>query len=162
MKLVLVSMIIIFPAVSWYYLQSGLNYRKAALEELKPKGDLTRDVTKIDQLKGKTTLIQLQDVDMVKLNSIYNQYQLAETFQVLSHIESDDLSKKWYVLDDLSLAALRNQYETASFVLVDTSLQVRNTYAHSDEDFIKMVEHLAIVMPRKKDKDIKIRREEEI
>lgn len=53
------------PAVSWFYLRSGLNWRKAAVAELADYGKIAKapiiwpDGTWEDQLKGKVTVVHI-------------------------------------------------------------------------------------------------------
>jgi hypothetical protein len=49
-------------------------------------------------------------------------------------------------------------YEGKNFVLVDTSLNIRNSYSQSDEEIRKLIEHVAIVIPRQKESDIQLKK----
>ncbi len=89
---------------------------------------------------------------------IYDQFGKAETFQLWT--KSGNTSKSnWHSLPDSSIHLLSKSYPNASYVLIDTALNVRNIYYGNPSDVIKeVVSHVAIVLPRKKEKDIKMKK----
>ncbi|MBK8817630.1 MAG: hypothetical protein IPN49_00520 [Saprospiraceae bacterium] len=147
-----VGILLIFvPLGSWFYLKQGLDYRKNALEELKPKDNLDSIPDSLNVFKYKTTLLVLKENEKI-LNScdlIYDQFKDAFTFQIVGNIN------KPYAIpfSHKILSSLKGG--NASFAIIDTSLQIRNLYSTETKDLKKMVEHLAIVIPRIKEKDIK-------
>lgn len=164
MKKMLVSigviiLVVILPAGSWYYLQTGLDYRKAALKELTAQGAF--DVSTIggeQWLKSKTTLLHLESNQEEISKRIYDQFGEAETFNLWSPSVSILGKKNWQVLADSSQVQIKETYPEASFVLIDTAMQVRHVYNDKTESIVKdLISHIAIVLPRKKDKDIKMK-----
>lgn len=143
-----------FPLLSWYYLQTGLDYRKELEGELVTKGSLADFGIKDDSLfKGKTTLWQLKDVsDKESLVKLYDQFDQSPTFQLLSN---DDVQGKTVIPFDLSL--IRNEsLKAGTFALIDSSLQVRNIYPDFSKETIKnIVAHTAITLPLTKKRKIK-------
>jgi len=78
------SLLFIVPAGSWYYLQSGLNYRKAALKELEPKMKFESSIIGDEKIKSKTTLLQLKSVDSEVMPRVFDQYGKSQTYQIES------------------------------------------------------------------------------
>ena len=137
----------------------GLNYRKAALKELKTKGDFDPTViSQKDVFRSRTSLLQLKSDVKDYGVEIYDQYGKAESFQLWT--KNGNLTKgNWYSIPDSSLQLLSKLYPDASYILVDTSLSIRNIYYGDPIDVIKdVVSHVAIVLPRKKEKDIKMKK----
>lgn len=142
------SLIFILPAGSWWYLQSGYNYRKAALGILSPKDSLSNASLNIlmngvdfkEQLAGKTTCLAFVD-DAAFQSKYYDQYKKALSFQMIVGGDS------------LALSGMNK----AAYVLIDTSGYIRNTYENTREDQTKLIEHTAIILPRKIQKDIKFK-----
>lgn len=142
----------IVPLGSWYYLKKGLDYRKGALEDLKPKGVIQMSDNDLHTFKGKTTLWVL-DFDKAKesLPPIVDQFSDAYTFQLAGNFTE---YKNTYTPDSLIQVYNTDQ---AVFALVDTAQQIRNFYSAEKEELRMMVEHLAIILPNAKDKDIKMK-----
>ncbi len=145
---VVMALIFILPAGSWWYLQSGYNYRKAALGILSPKDSLSNTSLNIlmhgkdfkDQLKGKTTCLALID-DAAFQTKYFDQYRKALSFQMI--VGGDSLAIKGL--------------DKAAYVLIDTSGYIRNTYGETREEQTKLIEHTAIILPRKIQKDVKFK-----
>lgn len=148
--IVLGALLVIVPVGSWFYLQKGLDYRKQALEELKAKKQLPAIPDSLNIFKGKTTLLFF---DFQKASDIMvpvvEQFKDAYTFQIAgSKNEAGFPEVADFVLDSLRM-------QDKLFALIDTSGAVRNYYADDVKDLKNMVEHLAIVLPQPKEKDIK-------
>lgn len=159
-------LIIIVPFGSWYYLQTGLNYRKASIEELKPKGDINDLTNRADIFKNSTSLVfnskvaeDLRD----KVEIIFEQYESGLSFQLVE-LSTDSMHDKFgsnhLIFGD---SILSPEFDSnAAFALIDTSGSLRNYYNNSQEDISKLVEHLAIVIPLPKRKDIKMKNGQDI
>lgn len=157
-KFAVVALIILFPLASWYYLNTGLDYRKTALQEVKTKGKFkfTSEVGSV-HLKDYTTVLFADknlDTEMIK---IYNQYKQAPGFQMIELTRDTSTTKDWdqllvsqHVLDTIA------QEENKIF-LIDKDLELRKSYSNSNEDFKLLVKHIAIVIPRDIEPDIKLR-----
>jgi len=150
--LVLIVMLGIVPLGSWYYLKQGLDYRKNALEELKPKSSVEWMGEAASPFAGKTTLWVLdssaaEDV----LPPVIDQFSDAYTFQLAGHWNGEGVV---YIPDSLLNIYAKSG---AVFALVDTAKQIRNYYSGDTAELRKMVEHLAVLLPNVKDKDIKMK-----
>lgn len=153
-KIALVLLIVGFPLASWYYLNTGLEYRKTALKLLAPKGVIdTKGIFPASDFKGYTTVLfsgdELRD-DMLR---IYDQYEEAHTFH-MTELTSDTVNQaKWEVkmmsADDINLLLDEHLIQ-----LIDTEMQVRQKYTTTKEDITDLIEHIAIVLPREEEPDI--------
>jgi len=152
------SLLFIVPAGSWYYLQSGLNYRKAALKELEPKMKFESSIIGDEKIKSKTTLLQLKSVDSEVMPRVFDQYGKSQTYQMFSLDTPTELAPNWKQIPVTQAGIISNQFDGAGFVLVDTSMMVRNTYAADMEGVRKMIEHTSIILPRVREIDIKMKR----
>jgi hypothetical protein len=141
-------------------------YRLKALEELESKGALNKefysynasDTIKYASLKGKTVLMSpcgiSEEIDN-KIGLLEDQFSAAPTFLSL-RIEGTEIIKNidysnCYFIPQI----IYDEYFLEhSFVLLDTNLQIRNYFNADEESFKQMVEHLAIILPREKEKKI--------
>jgi len=153
------ALLFIVPAGSWYYLQSGLNYRKAALKELEPKMKFESNIIVADKVKSKTTLLQLKSVDNEVMPKVFDQYGKSQTFQMYSLDTPTELAPNWKSIPVTQADVLSGQFDEAGFVLIDTSMMVRNTYPADMEGVRKMIEHTSIILPRVREIDIKMKRD---
>jgi len=153
---VLLIVLVGLPIGSWYYLQTGFNYRKEALEYLKPKGEITIEDQSLE-LKNYTTLIQLNEDHEELLKKVYDQYSSSNTFQLFSTIDPIENRSNWKELSESSLSSLKMEHES-DFLLIDTEGQLRGEYIADKAGIKTMIEHISIVLPRVKEKDIKIKR----
>ena len=103
---VLLIVLVGLPIGSWYYLQTGFNYRKEALEYLKPKGEITIEDQSLE-LKNYTTLIQLNEDHEELLKKVYDQYSSSNTFQLFSTIDPIENRSNWKELSESSLSSLK-------------------------------------------------------
>lgn len=148
---VLGALLIIVPLGSWFYLQRGLEYRKSALTELKEKKHLPEIPDSVNVFKGKTTLLffDYQKASEI-LVPVVDQFKDAFTFQIAGSKNDNVFAEvPGFILDSLRM-------DGKLFAIVDTSGSVRNYYSSDMKDLKDMVEHLAIVLPQPKEKDIKI------
>jgi len=152
------ALVCIVPFGSWYYLQSGLNYRKDALKELEPKGEFMVSGFDNSILKSKTTLFQLLPVQKDVLPEIYEQYKKSETYQVITTANPVEESSNWLQINKETANTISSKYNNSAFILVDTSMMVRNTYPADMDGVRQMIEHTSIVLPRVKEIDIKMKK----
>lgn len=151
-------LIAIVPFGSWYYLQSGLNYRKEALKELEPKMKFEVEGFDDSLLKSKTTLLQVSNINNEILPEVYDQYSKSETYQVYSLQTPGEDSEDWFSLSGDLAKKISLQFDNSSLILVDTSGIVRNSYSSDPKEIAKMIEHTSIILPRIKEIDIKMRK----
>jgi hypothetical protein len=161
------------PAGSWYFLKDGFNWRKAKLEELAPKGrfldsyDFTsEDKAKIfEQTTYKTTLVKLNE-DLSKNDiALIDQFKKSRTFLFLvlsDHlITHEDFSSKQPLryINASNINTNNNQFRNANYMLIDTGGVVRQLYKGTDKETLtKIVEDIAVVLPRKITPDIEMKK----
>lgn len=151
-------MLFVLPLGSWYYLQSGLDYRKDALKELESKGEFQSSVLDINTLKSKTSLVHLKKVEDGVMNEIFEQYKGSNTFQMLSINEPKVETSNWIKIDDFTANSLSSSNDGAGFLLIDTSGMLRNSYPADREGVRKLIEHTSIILPRIKEMDVKLKK----
>ncbi|MGB4958785.1 MAG: hypothetical protein WBO36_04865 [Saprospiraceae bacterium] len=147
--------LVIVPFGSWYYLQKGLDYRKNALRELEIKDSLSIRVGTFRLFQNKTSLVVLDvsdDIYKIK-EALLEQYKSSIGFQILYPIAQSDV----VLLPEDLLKYFKSKYPDDTFVLVDESRMIRNTYKSDEASVKKLVEHIAIVLPRPKESDIKMK-----
>lgn len=147
--------LVIVPFGSWYYLQKGLDYRKNALRELEIKDSLSIRVGTFRLFQNKTSLVVLDvsdDIYKIK-EALQEQYKSSIGFQILYPIAQSDV----VLLPEDLLKYFKSKYPDDTFVLVDESRMIRNTYKSDEASVKKLVEHIAIVLPRPKESDIKMK-----
>lgn len=142
-----VSLLFILPGASWYFLQSGLNWRVDKRELLEPKisiEELLIDKSYQSTYKDKTTLVILNSRDIEKEQVIKDQFRKAYTFQ-WKQLDAEQFSDHMLIRGN-------------DYMLIDTGLMVRRFYtgAH-DSIYAHIVEDITLIMPRKKELDIKMK-----
>jgi len=149
-----VFVIFVLPAGSWYYLQSGYNYRLQALEELEPKGqfiNLDLEQENQDLLEDKVTLVCLcedaNQEELTTLDNIEDKYD-SRGFQVL-RLKQD-------AVDYSNISAT---YGAGPLFLIDKDRELRSTYDFEEDEIKELVKHAAIVIPLPSRKKIKLKRE---
>jgi hypothetical protein len=147
--IVLALFVLVVPFGSWYYLNSGLQYRKSALRELARKDSLDAKLDTLNIFKGKTTIYISPDkkIETSTIDNIVQQYGKAPSFQV---ILGDSLPKGY-------LTNILGKFSSADFVLIDTARYIRQSYKGDIDGIRKLVEHTAIVLPRAEEVDIKMK-----
>ncbi len=153
--IVLALFVLIVPLGSWYYLQTGLDYRKNAISELLVKDSLDVHLDSLCILKNKTSLLVLQSNDSIKviLDKINEQFKNSPGFQIVDF----DTSTVYLKLPNDYLLELRQKYSNQDFMLLDTSLYIRNVYKNTEPEIRKLIEHMAITIPRPKETDINLK-----
>ena len=113
--------------------------------------DLARFNPKLGQILQKAGYDKIQFTDL--LPPIQEQFKNTQNFQIVSF----DQTSGFDYLPIGYLSQLKSKYSNESFMLIDTSLRIRNTYKHDMDAVRKMIEHIAIVIPRVKESDIKMK-----
>ena len=114
--LVVFIMLFVLPLGSWYYLQTGLDYRKDALKELTPKGAFASNVINPALLQSKTSLIHLKNVKEEVIPEIFEQYRESQTFQLLSIQSPKEEYDNWIQIDDFTANAISADNANAGFI----------------------------------------------
>lgn len=185
-KFLVTAILILFllPFVSWYYLQSGLKWRKEAQAlmsgtQLFPAGqwtDIGGTPFKQDHLKDHVTLVArsacatASDVSIL-LDQLYDQFKETKkaNFFLLDEcadtpMKDDSLRLNWFVFhcsDSLPPCTelLVNWPEGKSFALVDRDKTIRSYYAASTKDEKRLLlEHMALLLPRERSEKVELKR----
>jgi hypothetical protein len=159
---VLALLLMVFPIVSYFYLNKGITFRKEIIKELSIKTPLGQKLMSADSLeisfKGKGTLVVLDGKDS-NLKTIYSQFKEAKGFQLLSNIENMEISKllekpnedlvtsTHKQLDSSSHAYLMSKFPKATYLLVDSLSQVRLTYNSNPSELARLALHITTVLP---------------
>ena len=156
--IVVLTLLIGFPLVSYYYLNQGFNFRKDALESLKPKGAFSEICKDIRVGNGVTALItvdgQNTSIDVNKyLSNVREEFKKEQSFFIYTVPNANDKMTLEEQENDSHQEANCN-LDSKKMVLVDTAGMVRNYYAYTEQGFIDLMEDIAIVLPRKIQKDI--------
>lgn len=167
----IVILLVLFglPAGSWYFLKFGFNWRKAKIESLTVKSHLLNDLTWDEKEKEELLSIMFYKTTVLKLGSgteddeqIIDQFKKAPTFQWMY------LSANGDSIPQLSSKNVRKYFEAPDFfennpnysdveyLLVDTALNIRQKYLESEESLGQLIEDIALVIPRQREKDIKL------
>lgn len=168
-RLGVVIMIVVLPAISWYYLDTGYDFRKDAIEKLKPKGSIENwlankniSLNLNSVAKGRASLLvfrsSVQSDETYR--ELFDQFKTSDNFQMImlnqGYGDFDTRDIKGNVINFRAKHDL-DQY----FVLLDDQMQVRNEYTLSQESLKEMVQHIAITIPRDKPRDVKIQKSNE-
>ncbi|NNE26063.1 MAG: hypothetical protein HKN09_04420 [Saprospiraceae bacterium] len=170
----IVVLLVIFglPLGSWYFLKYGYNWRKDKIEVLQPKGHFLKDIPWTDEERTelyssmffKTNIVQLGGEVGPSQELIIDQFRKANTFQWLvllpesekaPRISTKDVKK--YV-NVQSIFDQNSEYASAKYMIVDTAFQIRQMYMNGDDaDLGKLVEDYSLSIPKRKERDIKMR-----
>ncbi len=154
----LFSLIVLFPLASWYYLNLGAEHRKQLIIDLEPKGEWVHASSlPIDTLSGYTALIFGQESMAINVDTLYSQFKKSPTFSVIQlHRDSIVTRHLW---DDMKVPAevYDEIFSKEKMFLIDTEKQLRFSYEGKHSEFSRMVEHIAFVLPREVQPDIKVR-----
>ena len=174
----LIILLILFalPAASWYFLKGGLDWRKAKVVELAPKGRFLNaynfavaDKNRLFELMThKTCVVKLKD-DLSEMDKeIIHQFRNAHTFQFLvlsQHSEkpvawSSKSSERYYKPQNMTPTG--GKKNDSDYMLVDTSGFIRQSYVgQSKKVLTTLIEDVAVILPRKKEKTVKMKNTKE-
>lgn len=169
LKLLGVSvLLILFPALSWYYLDTGLEYRKEAHEAMLPKGDLNelisarRFTTEYDlraTCEGMSTMLisRKGEKNDATIQKLYDQFDDANNFQLVLLNSTGLTPLPEFDRDNFHVVPAQLNYED-EIVLLDNKLQVRTNHTFEKESIQKLVSYTALLLPREKGRDIKQRK----
>lgn len=199
--------LVILPGGSWLYLQRGLDYRIATMEELKSLGtaqdfalhSYTDSVLTSTNLQGQVSVIGYlpdapeQEARMIEvLFKLHDQFNERDDLTFLTFTQPDSLAilqarakelelkdgAQWffgpsteqtddlagflkdrlYFPEEMATQAKKHPY----FALLDTNRVVRRFYdGMENKEMGRLIEHIAMLLPRKPDKDIIFKREPE-
>lgn len=186
-KFLITVILILFllPFVSWYYLQSGLNWRKAAQEIMHGKTPFpTVAYHNANGQKFSTDLLE-EHVSIVSftpctegteqtsiLAELYDQFKdtgkanfiLLDSCSEQTELMVDAAKKNWFILpcsDTMRICStlLKEWPAGTVFALVDRNMVIRSYYgiATKEEKRI-LVEHMALLLPRERQEKVELKR----
>jgi len=203
----LLLLLVVFPLVSWFYLQQGLDYRISALEQLRDHGEAPAfelvnyklDTLRRDDLDGNVVIASFmhlgndtlaalygenlsklhhqfderpdvlflqhllgEDIAAGRLNAFEINYELTDETQVYFLTDGEpsmeQLARQGYdlPLEEVEAGLTENPY----MALLDTTGTIRRYYDIRDqEEMRQLVAHIALILPRIKERDLVFRRE---
>jgi hypothetical protein len=172
--ILVVALLILFPAVSWYYLEKGKDWRMAGVAEIADKTQLSPDTLYTadgdtlseEQIFGYYIIAtdQRKPVSEEVMNALHEQFGEREDLLLLSLSRNASPPEGWIGINcqGKDCGWLR-EYLVAqeNCALIDDSLRLRRTYDLSSEDQRKkLVEHTAILVPLKKRERLELKRDQ--
>ncbi len=174
------TVIVAFPALSWYYLNQGAAWRIQGIEAMRNKVAIDLPYTPLIDVSGETIegigdyFIIAVNIDPNKnaadLNDIAALFKHRGDVMLLSfNGGSQELDEAWTVVecsesgaDSISVCDVwKSQLfkDKLNAVLIDDSLYIRNTYDLNAPDQLKLLaEHGVILFPVERSKKIKLKR----
>jgi hypothetical protein len=177
-RIILIVLVLVgFPALSWFYLSSGLKWRVGAQDETVRKERLGNfELMELDSttwspsaLLGTYYLVAVpQDsIAISQLKKINTQFGVRSDFRTIYFLPAGDQplhgsDSTWlHVHCTNGCQAFKGALfgQNASAAIVDDSLYVRGRYQLSSVGEVrKLVEHLAVVLPIEKRERIELKR----
>ncbi len=177
---VVLIMLMLFglPIGSYFYLVKGYQYRKQALDELKPKAQINWSDYSIDALGGdyekpeESVVLVFSIKDQNDLNTkwdmfkkLQNQFGSQSVMKFLFVLpkdlqlpETDDMEMQ----KDLFVSYARDGFDQGVLHLVDQQQQIRGRYdPKNTQEIQKLVRHIAILLPLKKHAEAELIRKKE-
>jgi hypothetical protein len=148
--------ILVVPFISWYYLKKGFDYRRALISEIVPKDSIPSLLDTSFLFRGKTTVFSKTGFtdNSVLVKGLEEQFQKVINFQLVT---VDSLTGLNIIPADY-LTDFFGKYGANQLILMDTAMRVRNVYNNDAQSIKKLVEHIAIVLPRQKESDIEMKK----
>jgi len=180
-----ILILFLLPFVSWYYLQSGLNWRKAAQEIMHGKTPFPNVEYHNDNGQKFTTDLLEEHVSIVSfvpcaegseqmsvLSELHEQFKetnkanfiLLDSCSDQQVLVVDGSKKNWYVLpcrDSLRLCEtlVKEWPAGTTFALIDRNKVIRSYYGISTKDEKRLlVEHMALLLPRERQEKVELKR----
>lgn len=182
----IVLILFLLPFVSWYYLQSGLNWRKKAQEvmngtEVFPVGKyLMADGRMLtpDSLENHVTLVAFLPCgsggaeQLSVLEALYDQfketnkaaYVLLDTCQAASGVSTTMTHKGWFIIPcqdsiEICKSLTLNWVRDKPFALVDRKGVIRSYYGIATPvEKRTLVEHMSLLLPRERQEKVELKR----
>lgn len=169
-QLIAISIILLaLPAASWYFLKSGLDYRKESLNKLGDYGTLTqmdldvkgKNALSVSDLEGNTILVQNLDTqaDTTLTMKLFRQFEKRADmkFIVTAHpqlkIETVRKDNLWQLekgkgTNEFFKSIGLEEDNKVKVALIDREGIIKNYYSLSDESELRqLVEHTAFILP---------------
>ncbi len=172
--ILILIVLFVLPAGSWYFLKYGFNWRKGKLAALETKGHFISDLNwnSIEKeninnsFSSRTTVVKFADGLSVNDEKIIDQFKKVNGFQWVliskdssSFINVPSNDPRKYIVSPRFYSSPNSYRSLGHYMLVDTGLNIRQIYEGDSEKMLrKLVEDITIVIPKKKQKDISIRK----
>ena len=159
------ALLVVFPAISYLYLIKGYNFRLEALQELEVKEDIDAfDYAPFveNPFPGRASLVYNGDdaEALAYLEPVFEQFSHRDEFQMISFLSDSSKAADFQMLEQWKAVLGAYPYEQ-DIALIDTASQIRNYYSFDSSSFTKLIQHIPIIIPRKKEQDIVLKREDE-
>jgi hypothetical protein len=181
----LILILLLLPFVSWYYLQSGLEWRKKAQEIMNgtkpfPSGeyfDIKGKKFSHELLNNHVSIVTFlpckeEGEQMTVLREIYNQFKdtqkanfiLLDSCSASGPSTTDETKQNWFVIPCIDTLPLCSSFrmdwpEGKSFALVDRKGIIRSYYSINTKDEKRiLVEHMALLLPREHQEEVELKR----
>lgn len=185
--LFLIMMVVIFPLVSWLYLREGIDFRKNAINEMKPVANLENLAFPVFEVEvgGKEdfpapyyVIVELGDTDDEinnSLSGISTQLGQVPSVVLIAIIDKANqtfkFSDSWVLIDQSEALAVQLKSAGADLpgyvagktvYLIDSKRQLRNIYNLTDiEQMRDFAVHAGVLLPIKNQKDLVFKRKAE-
>lgn len=147
-KFFLIALLVGAPVVSYFYLQSGIDYRKESLAGLQPKtigAALTTYINSDLSKNGKAKLLRLNTTE-------------SGIDRMIANIDQRIVQKEFFeILEIESGSSLDADHD---LVLLDTSHVVRAVYNYNDDLGKQLIRDLSVVIPMAPKKKLKLERDQ--
>lgn len=184
---ILLLIVVLFPLISWYYLRTGLEWRKKAQDVMEGDQPLPpvefADETGLKfspkSLEYHVTLLSfLPCMEITEyrtvLDEIYKQFRetnkanflLLDSCGIMPSAFADPERKKWFVVPCTDSTSYCQEISAswpmgASFALVDRKGHIRSYYPiRTKEERKILVEHMALLLPRERQEKVELKRGE--
>lgn len=182
----IVLILFLLPFVSWYYLQSGLDWRKDAQAVMNGTSPFPTGTCELadgrkfsaDSLDGRVTLVTYVSCDKEDkeqkdvLDALYDQFRetgkaafvLLDSCQAGSENLYQEQHKNWYIIpctDSLAIcsAVISLWEKDKMFALVDRKGVIRSYYSINTTNEKRMlVEHMSLLLPRERQEKVELKR----
>ncbi len=159
------ALLVVFPAISYLYLIKGYNFRLEALQDLETKASVESfDYPPFtsNPFHGMASIVYNGDASEARayLEPVFEQFSHRKEFQMISFL-GDSIDLASFENDGQWNAVLGDYPYEQEIALIDTAAQIRNYYSFDSSSFTKLIQHIPIIIPRKKEQDIVLKREDE-
>lgn len=151
-----VIFLVVIPLFTWLNLRKGLDYRLQLRNELVVKDSVDLKLDTLHLLSNKTNILILKSFDRVNdfVSAIDEHFSKEQSVNFYSN---GFIHESFHVLPEGYFLDIINKYDRQTFILVDTSGYIRNTYSDKSEDIGKLLEHTAVLIPGKKRPTIELK-----
>ncbi len=159
---VLLLLLVVFPVLSWFFLQGGVDYRMAARGKLDVKALVSKQSPLY--LRGKIQVLYQSDNEALKerMRPILENYEKRGEILKFEPLR-DDMPAG--MLDSLRKTLLilgkGGDLKSHAFLIDTTAAIVQAYYMSEDREMARLVEDIALLLPLEEDKDFLFKRERE-